>query len=691
MSLTSKNRLLPAYPLFVKDPFFSFWSPCDELNGANVIFWTGMERKFYGAVHADGVSYTFLGAHPRGVKLKQKSVTLSAYTTDYAFECDKFDLTVSFISPLPLDNLDVLSCPVCFMTYKITPKVHISELSIALFIGESICRDKNVAPVHGGVYALPQGKTAWIGLKKQMLLSQSTDSSAAEWGYWFLTGKSAGWYDGEAVNDYMDLGQFVASNKGDDKYIGVRDSYTDVSSAVSGKFSLAFDDIASINYFGDIKKGYYFDGGKTVIDAISEAWSSFDTVMSALEKMDSDLAARCEPYGDDYLLIVYASLRQAIAAHKLIKNKNGEPLFLSKECHSNGCIGTVDVSYPSIPLFLLYNPELVKGMLRPIFDFAAMPVWKYDFAPHDVGTYPQCLGQVYGYHWFGAETDGEQYIVNGGNRAISGEPSTPYCYPQLYYSPMTSDGLYKYEDQMPVEESGNMLIMVAAALAADNDVKFVKKNYSALKKWVKYLVKYGLVPGDQLCTDDFSGHLDKNVNLSVKSIVGIRAYAYICERLGKADEASRYLDIAADYAKKWKQTAGSPSTLAFDSEGTFSLKYNMLFDVLFGTNLFADVMGAEIDNYLSKSNAFGVPLDSRATITKSDWIAWCAACSGDMAKRKALLAPIAEYLRRGKNRVAFGDWYDTVSGNQIYFTNRTVQGGMFAPLLADSKKLLFKK
>ena len=44
--------------------------------------------------------------------------------------------------------------------------------------------------------------------------------------------------------------------------------------------------------------------------------------------------------------------------------------FVSKECHSNGCAATVDVSYPSIPLFLLYNPELVRGMMRPVFKFA---------------------------------------------------------------------------------------------------------------------------------------------------------------------------------------------------------------------------------------------------------------------------------------------------------------------------------
>ena len=77
---------------------------------------------------------------------------------------------------------------------------------------------------------------------------------------------------------------------------------------------------------------------------------------------------------------------------------DGEGLqFFSKECFSNGCMGTVDVTYPSIPLFLLYNPDLICGMLDPVFRFADTDAWPFEFAPHDVGQYPLANGQVYGY------------------------------------------------------------------------------------------------------------------------------------------------------------------------------------------------------------------------------------------------------------------------------------------------------
>ena len=154
--------------------------------------------------------------------------------------------------------------------------------------------------------------------------------------------------------------------------------------------------------------------------------------------------------GEDYALITAASYRQCLGAHKLIADENGEMVFLSKENDSNGCIGTVDVSYPSIPLMLLENPEFVKGLCPPILKFAEMPVWRYDFAPHDVGRYPNATGQVYA-------AKVRVHTPNGST------------YPPDHLYPASSDP-YHFAYQMPVEECGNMLIMLAAAWRADGDL-----------------------------------------------------------------------------------------------------------------------------------------------------------------------------------------------------------------------------
>ena len=124
----------------------------------------------------------------------------------------------------------------------------------------------------------------------------------------------------------------------------------------------------------------------------------------------------------------------------------------------------------------------------------------------------------------------------------------------------------------------------------------------------------------------------------------------------------------------------------------------MAFDVMFGTKLFDKaVRETEVDYYIGANNEFGVPLDSRSTYTKSDWILWAATLTSDTEKRKKLIAPVAEFLRNTKSRYPFTDWYYSDSGlikgvlnkkgYHMGFKNRTVQGGLFVLLLADSGKL----
>ncbi len=708
--ISSAERLLPAYPLFVKDPFFSIWSTTDKLNESDTEFWNGLKRRIYGLINADGKTYCFMGKVDGAVNLEQKSVSLTAFTTDYGFTCADFDFSVSFVSPLPPDNLELMSCPVCFLDYEFKPKKQYKKVSVALFVGEEICYDREKMTVRGGVHDLPMGECAWMGLKKQLIMSQAADSTAAEWGYWYLIGENSFLTGAEAVKKYvgggdleftMTLGEYGLIPPDGDVFLASENVYENCSEPVSGKFMLAFDDLVSIFYYGEFLRGYWFDDGKDVFDAIIYSHENHDKILGELNKFDDDLKKRAQKYGEDYLLILYAGLRQSVGAHKLVKNRKGEILFLSKECHSNGCIATVDVSYPSTPLYLLYNPELVKGMMRPIFEFNAKPVWNYDFAPHDAGTYPWCVGNVYG-----ANRDKGKKIVDGSNwETKDGKTIIGNLVPIYNLRYEKNSFIEKY--QMPVEECGNMLIMTAATLLADGDTTIANDNFGALSSWVQYLVKFGLKPGDQLCTDDFAGHLDQNVNLSVKAIVGIMAYSIICEKLGKANEAEKYGKIAREYAAEWKKMCvekGKHTPLTFGgSEDTFSLKYNMMFDVVFGTGLFdGEVRETETDYYIEHAEKYGIALDNRAEFTKTDWVLWAATLTDSTEKRKKMLAPLAKFLRETPQRIPFSDWTfvtDAKAGwwynNETKFgicsfRNRTVQGGLFSLLLADSNKLKIK-
>ncbi|MDR2095704.1 MAG: DUF4965 domain-containing protein, partial [Treponema sp.] len=431
-------------------------------------------------------------------------------------------------------------------------------------------------------------------------------------------------------------------------------------------FAAAYDDVASINYFGEFRRGYWAREGKTILRVIEEGLRDYPGIRERCRAFDKELAAGAEAAGGpDYAAILNLAYRQSIAAHKLITDEHGEAVFVSKECFSNGCAATVDVSYPSTPLFLLYNPELVKGMLRPILRFARQPVWTYDFAPHDAGRYPHLTGQVYGL-------------------AKEGMKNTE-AYPPYYAFPANA-ALYDFRYQMPVEECGNMLIMMAAVARAEGNADFSLPHLDVAKKWVRYLIEYGEDPGEQLCTDDFAGHLAHNCNLSAKAVMGIEAYAILLDMSGDSAGAGEYHAKAQAMASVWLKNTGrgDHTALVFDKQEGWSLKYNLVWDLLFKSRLFPpELFASELAWYTAGQNAYGVPLDSRRDYTKSDWILWAAAFASGKAEREALIKPVAAFLRDSPDRVPFSDWYDTVNAKHYHFQNRSVQGGLFMPLLAD--------
>ena len=213
-------------------------------------------------------------------------------------------------------------------------------------------------------------------------------------------------------------------------------------------------------------------------------------------------------------------------------------------------------------------------MLRPVFRFAACDVWEYDFAPHDVGRYPYAWGQVYG--------------LNKDNRKgdFSGESGD--VFPPFYMYPQGSE-VYDLRDQMPVEECGNMLIMTAVVCLLDGSGDFAVPYRETLKAWTKYLLEFGADPGEQLCTDDFAGHLSHNVNLSVKAVMGIEAYARLAALWGEEKEAQEYHGLAAAMAADWEKRAKAEDhyALVFGSPETWSLKYNLVWDKFFDSGLFS--------------------------------------------------------------------------------------------------------
>ena len=406
---------------------------------------------------------------------------------------------------------------------------------------------------------------------------------------------------------------------------------------VSNYVMLAYDDIESIQYFGDNLKGWWTKGGTvTINDALQAALNEHEKIMSRCTEFDDQLWDETEKAGGkNYADLCVLAFRQSIAAHKLVKDTHDNILFLSKENFSNGSIGTVDVTYPSAPLYLKYNPELLKGMLNPIFYYSESGKWTKPFAAHDVGTYPQANGQTYG-------------------------------------------------GDMPVEECGNMLILTTAIAHMEGNADYAATHWDLLTTWANYLLENGLDPENQLCTDDFAGHFAHNVNLSVKAIMAIAGYGKLAGMLGKNDVAEKYTAEAKRMAQEWVKMAddGDHYRLTFDQPGTWSQKYNIVWDKLLKLDIFPkEIAQTEVSYYLNKQNKYGLPLDNRRTYTKSDWIVWTATLANNKETFQKFIDPLHGFVTETPDRVPMSDWYETTDATQVGFQARSVVGGYFIKLL----------
>lgn len=675
-------RVLPAYPLFIKDPYFSVWSDSDILTEKETVFWTGKARGTYGIVNVDGKTYNFLGKIDGVEPLCQTGVKVTTFRTIYSFTCDDFDLEVAFFSPLPIDDYEILSCPVCYFEYKINPKKPLKNVTISLSLREDWCyNDMGNTEMRGDVFACENMDVAYFGLNRQHIFNKTSDRFGADWGYYYLAADSCYYH---SISDFTNI---TECDNGKDlettKYITGQNLLGDIQESTSGKMLVAFDDIVSINYYGEMLRGYYFSDGKNIMDALQFSLSDYARVCDVCARIEKDIEKQAKPYGEKYESILNASYRQVIAAHKLVKDAKGRILFLSKECGSCGCIATVDVTYPTMPMLALYNPELLRGSLQPIFDFAKMPVWEYDFAPHDAGMYPFCNGQYYGVL---NKTEGKYgRAIDYYNGLTNGKDVLP-----MYYLYPAGSHIYNYARQMPVEECGNMILCSAMYLACGGDKEWIKENLPTLTKWCDYLVDKGLIPENQLCTDDFLSHMDKNINLAIKSVVGIGGFAKLLSMLGL--EGGKYETIAKERAKQIiERFKGTHMPLSFDSdENTFSMKYNLAPAKLLGLDLFPqEVLEREVSHCIEKSFAYGIPLDNRSKMSKTDWTMWMAALTDEQEKRDKIMDLVYNVLVSSPDRVPFSDWIvDCETGNYREFVNRTVQGSMFILLLKD--KLLGK-
>jgi len=248
---------------------------------------------------------------------------------------------------------------------------------------------------------------------------------------------------------------------------------------------------------------------------------------------------------------------------------------------------------------------------------------------------------------------------------------------------------FTLDGQMPVEECGNMILMVYSVCIADGNFDMAKENLDLLRKWSRYLTQYGEDPGEQLCTDDFAGHLKGNVNLSAKAIMGVAAYSKILEKLGEKEESVEMWKKAQEMAESWLRRAdmGGYTALTFEKVG-WSQKYNLVWDKLFGTDIIPeDVIKTEFKSYKKHMNRYGLPLDNRSLYTKSDWLIWTATLAELKDDFMEIVDPLWDAYNSSETRLPMTDWYWTHSATIRGFRHRSVVGGYWIKLLEYTEKM----
>lgn len=581
---------------------------------------------------------------------EQKSVDVLATNTYYTFKCGPVDLDLVFTAPMLINDYDLLSTPINYISYQVRSndrKQH--QVQFYLSASPRLAVNKINQPTISSTVIRKGVKYLKTGTIEQPILAKKGDGICIDWGYLYLpniNGTVSLDNDLAVKESFLATGtlpvtkrEVVSRKPSAIPTLAYVHDFGTVRDAASSYMMLGYDEILDIEYMYKRYKAYWAHDGKvTIFDAFDRLNRDYSSIMAKCRAFDQRIYDDGMAAGNKkYAELLSGSYRQVIAAHKLFKDDEGNLLFFSKENNSNGCVNTVDLTYPSAPLFLVYNPELSKAMMTSIFNYSLSGRWTKPFAAHDIGTYPIANGQVYG-------------------------------------------------GDMPLEEAGNMMTLATMITLLDGNTNYVNKYWDVMKTWTDYLVTNGQDPANQLCTDDFAGHWAHNCNLSIKAIMGVAGFAEMARVKGDKATADKYMATAKSMAAQWEQNAreGDHYRLAFDRPNTWSQKYNMIWDKLWNINIFPNgAMEREVKYYLKKQNKYGLPLDIRKDYTKSDWIMWSGGMANDKKTFLKFVDPLYDYVNETESRVPLSDWYDTKTGKQVGFKARSVIAGHWMRVLVD--------
>lgn len=649
----------PAVPLLTYDPYLNIWADCTHLAYHPTKDWARNVKNLVSMVRIDGQSYRLMGGEPTYLPaLHQKSVVVWPLRSIYRFVGHGIALKLTFMTPRLPDNLVACGRPVTYITWRVKStdgRAHSVQIyySTSAGIAEIKPGDKLVGRSHriGGLLILKAGR------KHQYILQSQPPNLS--WGY-IDTAAPAKQANGSVGNAAALESEFVSKGKlttvAQPNLTPLPSSMVPVEGVsmdlgrvgakpVSRHVLVALDEQYCVNLNGTWLRPYWMHNAPSASAMLHAAEEQYPLLRHECRTFDHKLWQSCaKAGGQKYAQLCALSYREAIGMMGMAEDANGRPLLFTDENTSGGDIATVDVIYPAAPMFLLLNPDLMKAMLVPVFQFCNKKYWPQPFAIHDLGSYPNAMGHIHG----------------GG-------------------------------ENMPVEESANMILLTAAIEQAEGGRHgFADAHWALLTKWVHFLARHGFDPGNQLCTDDFAGPMAHNANLSVKAINAIGAYAYLCTLRGETARAEKYHSIAEKFVHQWEKADisanGTHYRLGFKFRHSWSQKYNMIWSNVLGLHLFPrSVQHRELKYYMTKMQVYGLPLDSRKLYTEDPWNFFTASLAPGSVYFHRIIDGVYHFADQTRNRVGFADFYWTNNARCAGMYARPVMGSVFMTMLTDKK------
>ena len=680
-NLTATPIRPPAAPLAVRGPYLSTWLPATALPATWPQFWQGHVTAMTGIARIDGTSYMFLGdpgiplTVPNGnygtpstisgfeQALQQTGLTVTPTRSVFTLEGGGVELTVEFLSPVEPGDLTRQSIPMSYIVLS-ARSIDGGSHDVQIYTdvsGEWCSGDTSQEITWAPSQVSYSGGTlqVWtVQLANQQPLTEQNQQAA--WGSLVWATPSTAKLTYQSGQDIVVRTQFVnngtLTNTNDTGYRPIQDNWPVFAFAadlgqlgaktVSVPLSVGQVRTPAVSYLGQDLQPLWTTKFSSWQDMLGFFHADLAAAHKRAGRLDGKITSDAtQAGGTSYAGLCAIALRQAYGGTELVAGPNGQPWAFLKEISSDGNVSTVDVLFPASPAWIYADPGYLALLLEPLLSYAESGNWPEQFAPHDLGS---------------------AYPVASGHNDGGGE-------------------------NMPMEESGNMLIMSAAYIQRGSSAgkTFVAAHYKVLKQWADYLVANLPDPGYQNQTDDFAGSIAHSVNLALKGIIAVAAMAEIATVTGNSADAASYRAQAEQFITYWAQHAQDPDAAHLDltysgsggGDGTWGTTYNGFADRLLGTGLIPkSVLDEQAAWYEKVSNLLGLPLQVPHSYAKSDWEMFTAAWLSQYPIKRQLIEQVYTYANTTPSRVPFSDLYDTISGNQTGFQARPVQGGIFALL-----------